>query len=179
MPDKASWNVHFYPYEKSSWSSYLDSEPAVIVTTTPQQSGYTFETFTIDFQNHSSESATMILAWENTVVPVEIKTKADEMAMKSIETTLAGPTGDDYYRAASYLLSTGRDLSKALDYINVATNVAEPKFWQVRTKALILADLGKKKEAIEAATLSKELAMKANNEDYVRLNEKSIAEWSK
>ncbi len=58
-------------------------------------------------------------------------------------------------------------------------NGDSPKFWQVRREALILGELGRKKEAIAKAKMSMELAKKAGNEDYVRMNEKSIEEWSR
>ena len=91
---------------------------------------------------------------------------------------MAGPSNNDYYNAATYFHTSGKDLKQALAWIQMATNVEEPKFWQVRREALILADLGMKKEAIEAANKSKELAMKAGNDDYVKMNEASIKEWS-
>jgi hypothetical protein len=43
---------------------------------------------------------------------------------------------------------------------------------------LILADLDEKEAAIEAAKSSLELAEKAGNQDYVRLNTRAIEEWS-
>ena len=92
---------------------------------------------------------------------------------------MAGPSANDYFAAASYLHDSGKELTKALDYINKATEGDNPAFWMVRRKALILADMGKKQEAIAAAKQSMELAKKAGNEDYVRMNEKSIKEWMK
>ena len=53
------------------------------------------------------------------------------------------------------------------------------KFWTVRRKALILAEMGNYKEAIKAAERSLELAKAANYDAYIRMNEKSIAEWKK
>jgi hypothetical protein len=44
---------------------------------------------------------------------------------------------------------------------------------------LILADLNRKAEAIAVATKSLELAKKAANDDYIRMNEASIASWKK
>jgi len=47
-----------------------------------------------------------------------------------------------------------------------------------RQQALILAGLNELDAAVEAAKTSLELAEKAGNKDYVRLNTKSIEEWS-
>ena len=137
------------------------------------------ENFTIEFTHLDGGNAHMEVKWANTMVALPITTPVDDVVMKQIDKVMAGPTPGDYYSAASYYHTSGKDLNKALEMITVATDVAEPKYWQVRRKALILADLGKTKDAIKTATMSKELAMKAGNDDYVRLNENSISEWSK
>ena len=55
----------------------------------------------------------------------------------------------------------------------------EGKYWMYRQQALILAELNEKEAAIQASKNSLKLAEKAGNKDYIRLNNKSIAEWSK
>ena len=52
-------------------------------------------------------------------------------------------------------------------------------FWYSRQKSLIQAKLGDKKGAIETAKISLEAAKVAKNDDYVKMNTDSIAEWSK
>ena len=54
---------------------------------------------------------------------------------------MKGPAQGDYYAAATYFHESGKDLNKALEYIRVATSSPDPKFWQVRREALILADI--------------------------------------
>ena len=115
--------------------------------------------------------------WENTYVPVSIGVNVDEKVMASIKRTLSGPSAGDYYAAGSYMHDEGKDLEKALTYVQKATSSDKPRFWQVRKESLILADLGRKAEAITAAKKSLELAKAAGNDDYVRLNEKSLKEW--
>ena len=99
--------------------------------------------------------------------------------MSSIEGVMDGPSQNDYYAAATYYHESGKDLNQALNWIEKATAGKNPRYWQVRRKALILADLGRKEEAIKAAEMSMQLAIEAGNEDYVRMNKKSIDEWSK
>ena len=48
-----------------------------------------------------------------------------------------------------------------------------------RQQALILIGLGEKKGAIEASKNSLKYAVKAGNQDYVRMNTKTIAELSR
>jgi len=179
VPGEKSWKVNFYAYEGGSWGSYKEKEPTTTIMVTPTKANMNTETLTISFDNLTDEGAVMNIKWAKTIVPVQLTVHTKKQAMASIDKVLAGPSKGEYYSIASYYQSTGTNLDKALEYINLATAGDDKKFWQVRRKALILADLGKKKEAIKAATLSMELAKAADNMDYVRMNEKSIAEWSK
>ena len=70
-----------------------------------------------------------------------------------------------------------KDMAQALVWINTAMEKGGEKFWMMRYKALILAEMGRYKEAIEAANKSSELAKADDNQDYPRMNEKNIAEW--
>jgi len=74
-------------------------------------------------------------------------------------------------------------LTKALEYVNKAIAMTKPgddiPFYQLRMKSLIQAKLGDKKSAIETAKLSLAASEKAKNNDYVKMNNDSIKEWSK
>ena len=169
--------VNFYPYESSSWGSYTEKTPSASVEAVPSMNSREIETFQINFTDFSDEGATMELAWGKTIVPVSIGVETDKTVMESIDNVMAGPTNNDYYNAASYFHSSGKDLNQALEWIQRVTSVDSPKFWQVRKEALILGDLGRYKEAIVAAKKSKDLAATAGNDEYVKMNDKSIAEW--
>jgi len=54
----------------------------------------------------------------------------------------------------------------------------DPQFWKLRVESLILAKLGRKSEAIEVAQKSKAKAIEAKNDEYVKMNDDSIKEWS-
>ncbi|HMQ05900.1 MAG TPA: DUF2911 domain-containing protein [Saprospiraceae bacterium] len=177
-PGATQWAIHFYNHESNSFGYYLDKTPAAVVNATPSQIPFTLETFTFNFDNLRNDGATIQIAWENTMVPFNISVWTDKEVMASIDRVMAGPSSNDYFTAASYYHDEGKDLNKALEWINKATSGDNPAFWQVRKKALILADMGKKSEAIEAAKWALELAKKAGNDDYIRMNEKSIKEWS-
>ena len=53
----------------------------------------------------------------------------------------------------------------------------EPAFWYFRQQSLIYEKNGDKAGAIKAAKTSLELAEKAGNADYVKLNKDSLKEW--
>ncbi|MEL6923252.1 MAG: DUF2911 domain-containing protein [Bacteroidota bacterium] len=178
-PMADEWTVMLFEYTSGSWGAYLkdDAKLAVEVKVPAKKVSPMVESFTMSVGSLKDDSATIDIMWADTKVsiPVDLHTKKEAMA--SIDRVMAGPSQNDYYAAASYLHSTG-DLDQAYKYIVKATDGDNPRFWQVRRKALILADMGKKTEAIAAAKVSMELAQKAGNKDYVRMNEKSIAEWS-
>ncbi len=178
IPKATEWTVQFHTYESGNWSSYTEKEPAASVSATLDDLPFSVHNFVIAIGNLSNDGGDLQFIWDKTVATVPLKFEVDSKVVAAIEKTLSGPTSGDYYAAANYYHSTGKDLNKALMWVQKATKVENPRFWQVRREALILADLGRKEEAIATAKKSMELAKAAGNEDYVRMNEKSIAEWS-
>lgn len=178
VPTAASWTVNFYPHESTSWSSYKEATPAASVKVSPQSNNCSVETYRMSFENITDTSADLVMSWANVSVPVKFGVDVDERVMKNIEQVLAGPSGNDYYNAATYYHKSGKDMMKALELIQKATNVDKPKFWQVRREALILADMGKFEEAIKAANQSLQLAQAAGNDDYIKMNKESISAWA-
>ncbi len=178
-PAKDSWSLMFYPYESGNWGSYMDKTPAGKVAVEPMMSKEMVERLRFTIENAEMNSADIVFAWADTKVSIPVEVHTEKQVAASIDKVMSGPSKNDYYAAASYYHDSGKDLEQALEWINKATEGDNPMFWQVRRKALILADLGKKKDAIAAAKMSMELAKKAGNDDYVRMNKASIEEWSK
>ncbi|MFT5513879.1 MAG: tetratricopeptide (TPR) repeat protein, partial [Bacteroidia bacterium] len=136
------------------------------------------ESMTFQFSDITIEGCNLEFLWANTQVKLEIQTNVDEQVMKDIDVKMKGVSSATYYQAARYYYDNDKDLEQAYEWIKLSL-VNNEKFWMVRQKALIEAKLGKYKDAIATATKSMELAKTAGNDNYVRLNEKSIAEWSK
>jgi Protein of unknown function (DUF2911) len=184
-PKADSWEVIFYT-DTDNWGtpeSWDDKNVALNTTVTPITLANPVETFTISINNLTNDSATLDIAWEKTMVSVKFEVPTQKAAMASISKTLAGPAAGDYFSAAQYLFQSEGDMNKALEYVNKAVSMAKPgddvPFWHLRLKSLIQAKLGDKKGAIETAKLSLANAQKAKNDDYVKMNEDSIKEWSK
>lgn len=178
-PGADAWAVHFYKHDNTNFGSYTTKTPDAAVSVKPMKSGNKVETFTMNLEGLTNTGAILQMMWDNTIVPVNISIETDKTVVANIERVMAGPSVNDFFNAATYYHESGKDLNKALEWVQKATKVKEPKFWQVRREALILADLGRKAEAIAAAKLSLDLSKAANNMDYVRMNEKSLAEWAK
>lgn len=176
-PDASEWTVMLFNYDTPNAAGYGDKTPVVTFMAKPKMLGDMVESFTIDVNNITNTTADINLMWEKTKVSLPLEVEVDKRVMADIDRVLAGPSQNDYSAAASFYYDK-KDYPKALEYIKKA-NASDPKFWMLRTESLILADMGKKAEAIKAAEMSKKLAMEAKNDDYVRMNEKSIAEWNK
>lgn len=178
VPSASTWAVNFYTHESNSWNSYTEKEPTLAVTVSPKRINYSIETFTISVDDLKADGATLNLGWANKIVPIKVATHADKAVMANIDQVMAGPSRGDYYNAANYYFTSGKDMNKALEWINKAIDENDMKFWQVKKKSEILGALGKKKEAIKTAKVSLELATKAGNDDYVKMNNDNIKKWS-
>jgi hypothetical protein len=178
IPTATQWTINFYKHESTSWSSYTEKTPDAAVKVKPQMLPMDIETYTVAVSDLTMDSGTLEMMWERTKVGVKVTASVDERVMADIDKVLAGPTANDYYAAGNYLHTSGKDLEKALMYVQKATNVDKPKFWQVRRESLILADMGKVDEAVRAAKKSLDLAKAAGNDDYVKMNQNSINKWT-
>jgi hypothetical protein len=184
-PKADMWEVIFYT-DTDNWGTpevWDANKVAVLVNVDPVALNNAVESLTISIGNLTNDSATIDIAWEKTMVSVKFEVPTKKAAMASIEKTLAGPTAGDYYSSGVYLFQSNGDLNKSLEYVNKAISMVKPgddvPFWQLRQKSLIQAKLGDKAGAIASAKLSIAGAEKAKNNDYVKMNNVSIKEWSK
>ena len=95
--------------------------------------------------------------------------------MKNIETSLANDSRP-YHSAANYYYENDKDLKLALDYATKAFQNNSKAYWSAHLKAKIQIKMKDYKGAIATAEQSLALAKEDKNDDYVKLNEKLIAE---
>ncbi|MHA6280975.1 DUF2911 domain-containing protein [Salinimicrobium sp. CAU 1759] len=180
VPGEDNWEVIFYK-DSNNWGlpqQWDESKVALKATANVQEMPMEMETFTILIDELQNDSAALNFIWENTVATLPINVPTDERAMASIQKVMNGPSANDYFAAATYYHDEKKDLNKAYEWINKAVDMAgEDAFWIIRRKALIEADMGKKKEAIATAKRSLASAEKAGNKDYVKMNKESLKEW--
>ena len=177
-PGATEWKVMFFNYETTNAGGYGDKTAVATWTLKPQKLAEKVETFTIDINDQTMDKASINILWENTKVSMPLSVDVEGKVKASIDRVLAGPSANDYFTAGSYYHDTKKDLNKALEWVQKA-NAMSPQFWTLRKESLILADLGKKKEAIDVAMKSLAAAKEAKNQDYINMNEVSIAEWKK
>ena len=181
VPNEENWDVVFYT-DANNWGTpakWDDSKVALKTNVKAYEIEEEIETFTILFDDLHNNGATLGLLWSNIYVGVKFEVPTEAIAVKSIESVINGPSANDYFQAATYYHTSGKDLNQALMWIKKATESENPRFWHLRRMSLIQADLGDKKGAIATAKKSLALAEKAGNADYVKMNKESIAEWMK
>ncbi len=180
-PGATEWELHFLEYNTPGVGQYLSSEDDRIVAKTSgvNELPFVMESFMMVFDNLRNSSANLHLVWERTNAYVTIEVPTEEAVMASIESTMAGPSANDYSAAASYYLAEGKDMNQALEWINQSLEMGGERFWILRTKSEIQAKLGDYKGAIATAERSKELAEESRNADYIKINTNNITEWSK
>ena len=179
-PGKSSWDIYFYS-DTENWgvpAKWDDAKVAAKVSVTP----YTIpavETFTIGIDNVSNEGCTLSILWDNVGVNVGIDAMSDQKVVNSINKVMSGPTAGDYYNAARYYRESKKDLKQALAWMDKSIEMGSDRFWVLRQKSLIQADMGNYKDAIATARLSLAKAKEAGNNDYIKMNNDSIEMWSK
>ena len=180
IPQATKWEVIFYSeYQGSGAPATLDETKVaarVMADIIPMEMDV--QSFTITIDDVTSSSAVIGMLWEKAYVPVPFEVPTDKTVMASIEAALAGPSAGDYYNAAVYYLSEGKDAKKAKEWIDKSMSMTEkPAFWQLRQQSLIYAAAGDKKGAIEIAKKSLAASEEAGNADYIKMNKESLAEW--
>lgn len=175
IPGKDEWTV-IVNKGSDQWGTYKYDEKNDVVrfAVKPISIGSPVETLTIDIEDIKDESAEMRLVWDKTKVPIKLEVNFVDKLTKQIEAEMASDKKDKpYFQAANFWFNHDKDLSQAKKWVDAA--VAEKDaFYIVHLQAKILAKLGDKAGALAAAKHSTELAQKANDTAYVKLNETLI-----
>lgn len=181
-PSAEMWDIYFYTDTNNSGTpkEWDDSKVALKTSSKVQEMPMPIETYTIDIGNITADGAAISFLWENTWVDMTLGLSTDEAVMASIDKAMAGPDWYANYQAARYYLENGKDLDKAMGWMNKAVSgEGGKKFWVMRQMSLLQAKMGKYKDAIATAEKSKELAVTAGNKAYQKMNDESIAAWKK
>ena len=176
-PGATEWTVSLYKDVNlgGNTGGYKESDDAAKFKVKSEKLTERVETFSFNIGDISdnSASAKVQLAWENTSVKFTVTVDFDSKVMKSIEAnTQVSPNA--YGAAATYYFENGKDLKKALEWITIACNSNADAYWNLLTKARIQKALGDKAGALATSALSKAAAVKANNQDYVKMNDELV-----
>lgn len=175
IPGASEWTfILTRQTDVTSPAAYKQDQDVVRVKAKPQTLAMPAETLTMQFVNLKPNGADLQLAWEKTAVALPISMDVESKVMAQID-NLMNKDNRPYFQAAMFYMETGKDMNKALEWLDKAVAQNPDAFWIHHQRANALAKLGRSNEARQAANKSIELARKAQNMDYVRLNEKLLA----
>ncbi|WP_199117119.1 DUF2911 domain-containing protein [Pedobacter sp. ASV28] len=179
IPGKTEWTIIFNKGVKE-WGAYTYSEANDVlrVKVKPTTLKDKVETFTIQFANVYDSSAQMQLAWENTLVSINLSAAVDERVMANIAEAMKGEK-KPYFEAAQYYYSNGKDLKTALEWMNEAEKQMTDAPWVKLWKGRVQLKMGDKAGAAKTAKEGIEIATKIKNDEYIRLNTQLLEETKK
>jgi len=180
IPGETEWTIIFNS-NTNLWGAmgYKQEEDVLRVKTKVNKTVNFIETFTIEFQNITTKSADLEMKWENTSVTLKIQSAVnqDALIMTSIEEGLKDKR--PYFQAANYYYQSKRDMNQALTWVNEAIKMDTNAFYMDHLKAKIQVELKDLKGALKTAEISKNKAIRAKNDDYIKNNDNLIADIKK
>ncbi|MEP7265066.1 MAG: DUF2911 domain-containing protein [Bacteroidota bacterium] len=180
MPSATEWTVMIYKDLTlgGNVADYKTENELMRFKIRPSTMNDKMETFTIAFNDVTSTSCKMDLMWENTRVSIPVTTDIDGKIVKNIE-TIMNADKRPYFAAASYYYDNGKDMNKALEWVNKAVADNPDAYYMSHVKAKIQMKMGDNKGALATATASLAKAKEQKDDHYTQLNEKLIADLSK
>ncbi len=180
IPDMENWTVMLYKDLTlgGNLSKYDKSQEQLRFQVKTIVMDVEMENFAFLIDEIKDNSATIGFVWGKYYVPFSLEVEVDATVMAAIESTMSGPSRNDYYQAARYYYNTDKDTKQALAWAKKA-NEMEAKYWQLRLEAQIQAKIGDKNRAIAKIAESSTAAKEAGNADYAEANEKMAEEWRK
>lgn len=179
IPDKKNWTLIITKQlDVTSPDAYKQDQDVVRVEAKTMNMVENLESFTMQFANVKPNSCELHIMWDKTAVALPITSDVEAKVMAQIDQMMNKDTRP-YYNAAMYYMDNGKDLNQALSWFDKAVEMQPTAFWMHHQRANCLAKLGKKDEAKASAEKSMALAKEQKNNDYVKLNEKLLAELNK
>ena len=163
---KGEYHIYSVPREKrldliiynktDNWGSLKEFDESLIVARVVSEFielPFSVETFEISFDNISNNGSTINIIWDNKLAIYYLDALTKEKMITNIESVLLkNPKPIDFQKAAVYYYEEGLDKEKAFKWINKAfESYKDPKYWQLRVKALIYNYYGMEKEALKIA----------------------------
>ena len=171
IPEKGMWTI-ILNKTADQWGAYdyKKEDDLLRFTVKPMMNKENTETFTMQFSNVTPGSMNLNLMWENVTISIPMMIDYDAKVMANIDKAMMGEK-KPYFAAAQYYYDNGKDLNKALSWVNEAEKSDMKAPWFKLWKARIQLKMGDKMGATATATEGAKLAKEINNDEYVRLNQ--------
>jgi len=176
VTNKNEWTI-ILSKDPKQWGAYQykETDDLLRFNVKPETLAKKVETFTIDFENVTTKSAIITLAWENTKVGFNVTVDQSKEIIASIDAAMQSEK-KPYFQAAQYYFNNNLDIQKASEWVKEAdkenTSAPHIKYW----KARILAKAGDSAGAKQAAQEDVAMATKSNNQEYIKLNSQVLKE---
>ncbi|MFN3848593.1 MAG: DUF2911 domain-containing protein [Spirosomataceae bacterium] len=181
IPGEGAWTIIINRDDKQ-WGSYEYDQTKDVIrfSVQPLKLDYFVEQMEISFEDFTPTSAYVAIKWESTGARFKIEHPVDDKIMAEIKekTAKADATTDTYFTAADYYYQKGINLNQALDWAKKVLE-KDKEYWTYQLVARIASKMGDCKTALPNAEKSMELATKAGDDAYIKLNQKVFVECGK
>lgn len=159
---------------------YADSNDVATAEVKIMNTKEEVETMLFYFDNVTSGSADLILAWGSKKVIIPIEVDYINASLKNIQKAIEedGENFRVYNNAASFFLDNNIEPEKALEFAQTSVKLDE-RFWNVKTLSEAFAANKDYTQAVKYAQVSLNLSKEADYEPYIKMNEENIKKWSK
>lgn len=181
IPTATEWTIILNTDDKQ-WGSYGYDEKKDVYRfkVKPAKSKYFVEQMEIEIEGINPTTADIVIKWENTEAKFRVEQQVDAKIMAEIEekTSKSDVTIDTYFAAADYYFQKGIHLDKALVWANKVIE-QNKEYWAYQLVARVAAKQGNCAVALTNAEKSMELAKKAGDDAYIKLNQAVFAQCKK
>jgi hypothetical protein len=179
VPTKSSWKVVFNS-QADQWSaaSHDTAKDVLELDLQPRTVAESAEWMAFSFDNMTVTGGELVLRWERLALPIKIQVSL-EKTKKDVSAAMASYDGKSWqtpYRCANFNLEHGLDRAQALSWNKLSVK-AEENYFNSRLMALLLAETGDTKGAIEWGEKAIQLGKAAKTPFDTRPVERQVAEW--
>ncbi len=175
VPGDKQWEIIINKGSANWGTNYKQEDDVFRIKAMPMKLTETVENFTMQFANIKPTSTDLHIMWDKTAVAIPITTEIDKKIMGQIDNAM-NKDSRPYFQSAMYYMENGKDMNQSLQWFDKAIEQNPKGYWIYHQKANALVKLNRKAEAKTIAQKSMDLAREEKNDDYVRLNEKLIAD---
>lgn len=170
IPGADKWEI-ILNKSLENWGNtgFNESENILKISVKPTQLKDLVESFTIDVNNLTTNSATVSISWEHTKVSFEVTAENRDRIISYLEKEIQGPK-PPYSQAANYYLEQNYNLEQALTYADKALEQNQNAFWLHWLKAKIYHKMGNQKSAVASALKAYEISKGTDYEDEYKKN---------
>ncbi len=182
IPNKDEWTIIFNK-TWNQWGSfnYDEKQDALRVTVKPEKTNFQ-ETLSYNFENVTANTTQVAIIWEKVKVPFIVDAgDVSGRALADIRQAMKNLKSDDFRtasQAANWVLAMKMPAyyGEALGWIDTSIKIRE-NFGNLTTKARLLAELGRKQDAIAVAEKAIQVGKAATPVVNTTDLEKLLNEW--